>query len=228
MPIPGNRLDGRRVPLAGMRYGACLQTGTVAGDDCDPRMPLAPGAIQVADRWHILNSLGETSRNVVGRRRKALVAAGEAVVKADVGRQDRQTTPAIRTTLDAPRARRRRDRRDVYAEIRRLQTQGRSPSAIAPIVGMDKRTVQRWLAPGGEPDHRRLPVHSTLIDPFRDHLVGRWQDGCHLGEQLWKDIKARGFKKSRVTVARWAAAYRAAPVARMGAAQLCAEACRFH
>ncbi len=57
-------------------------------------------------------------------------------------------------------------------------------------------------------------MQSTLIDPFRDHLVQRWQDGCHVGEQLWKDIKARGFKGSRVTVARWAAAHRAA---------LCAE-----
>ena len=54
-------------------------------------------------------------------------------------------------------------------------------------------------------------VHSTVIDPFRDHLVQRWQDGCQVGEQLWKDIRARGFKGSRVTVARWAAAYRAAP-----------------
>lgn len=175
----------------------------------------APGALQVADRWHLLNSLGETLRNVVGRHRKALVLAQEAIAKADLGRQaDHEPTPASETTLHVLRARRRRDRRDVYAEIRGLQTRGLTPSAIAPIIGMAKRTVQRWLAAGGEPDHRRPPVQSTLIDPFRDHLVQRWQDGCHVGEQLWKDIKARGFKGSRVTVARWAAAHRAA---------LCAE-----
>lgn len=170
----------------------------------------APSALQVADRWHLLNSLGEALRNVIGRHRKALALAQEAL-KADVGRRADHEVQASETTLDALRARRRRDRREVYAEIHRLRTQGLTPSAIAPTVGMDKRTVQRWLAAGGEPDHRRPPVHSTVIDPFRDYLVQRWQDGCQVGEQLWKDIRARGFTGSRVTVARWAAAYRTAP-----------------
>ncbi|MER8951017.1 hypothetical protein [Mesorhizobium sp. M0809] len=38
-------------------------------------MPRAPVATQVADRWHLLQNLGEALRLAVGRHRKAVSAA---------------------------------------------------------------------------------------------------------------------------------------------------------
>jgi len=39
-----------------------------------------PDAVQVADRWHLLNSLGEALRHVVGRHRHAVAAAAQIMV----------------------------------------------------------------------------------------------------------------------------------------------------
>ncbi len=170
----------------------------------------APSAVQVADRWHLLSNLGDTLRNVVGRHRRAVAAAGQAVAMAK-SKQCAKRSEAARaspTTLDMLRQARRNACHDIHAEICRLRDQGLTPSHIAPIVGMDKRSVQRWLAAGGEPEHRRPPARSHLIDPFRVYLVQRWQEGCRVGEQLWREIKDRGYRGSRVTVTRWAAAYR--------------------
>lgn len=71
---------------------------------------------------------------------------------------------------------------------------------------MNVRTVERWLAAGGEPEHRRPPSRSVLMDPFRDYLEKRWEEGQSNGLQLWTEIKHRGFEGSRATVYRWTAA----------------------
>jgi transposase len=51
-----------------------------------------------------------------------------------------------------------------------LRATGLSPRGIAPQIAMSVRTIERWLAAGGEPERRRPPAHSVLIDPFRDYL----------------------------------------------------------
>jgi transposase len=83
-----------------------------------------------------------------------------------------------------------------------MSDEGMPPRQIAPVLGISQRTVERWLAAGGEPDHRR-PTMPTLIDAFRSDL------------ELWREITQRGFSGSRNTVARWTAARRsvAAPSA---------------
>ncbi|MFW8642271.1 hypothetical protein ACOJBO_03120 [Rhizobium beringeri] len=79
------------------------------------------------------------------------------------------------------------------------------PGKIAPRLGLSVRTVERWLAVGGEPEHRRPETPSATIEPFRQYLEKRWQGGQHNGAQLWEEIKRMGFRGGRATVYRWAA-----------------------
>lgn len=175
----------------------------------------APDAIQVADRWHLLSNLGDALRTAVGRHRQFIKTAGQAVAKIKNGRpaECSEAERAGSTKLEALRETRRVTRHDSYAEIRRLRDQGMSPGTIAPHVGMQKRSVERWLAAGGEPEHHRKRSSAQIIDPFRDYLVRLWQEGCHTGEQLWREIKEQGFRGGRATVARWAATCRKRPCA---------------
>lgn len=84
------------------------------------------------------------------------------------------------TQLDGLRRSRRHQRSELYAEILQLRASGMAPRQIAPRMGMNVRTVERWLAAGGEPEHRRPPTRSVL-DSFQDYLELRWQEGQRNG-----------------------------------------------
>ncbi|WP_431324563.1 hypothetical protein [Rhizobium sp. YTU87027] len=91
-----------------------------------------------------------------------------------------------------------------------------SAKQIAPQVGMSVRTIERWLAAGGEPEHHRpSALYHTLL-PFEDYLRRRWNEGCHNGRQLLSEIKTQGFKGSRATVYRWIAALKKQPQSSKG------------
>lgn len=173
----------------------------------------APKATQIADRWHLLNNLGEALRLAAGRHRKAVRAAGKAW-SAEMGETKEaalHSPSGAEAKCGDPRRLRRDERRDRYQEILRLQQAGFSPRQIAPQIGMSVRTVERWLAAGGEPEHRRPPARHTCIDPFRDYLEQRWRDGQQNGSLLWDEVKKRGFEGSKATLYRWLAARRHKP-----------------
>ncbi|UVK48705.1 hypothetical protein BPNPMPFG_007151 (plasmid) [Mesorhizobium sp. AR07] len=88
------------------------------------------------------------------------------------------------TKLDGLRRSRRDQRSELYAEILDLREAGLSPRQIAPRTGMNVRTVELWFAAGGEPEHRRPPARSVLMDPVRDYLERRWQEGQRNGLQF--------------------------------------------
>lgn len=124
--------------------------------------------------------------------------------------QGRQVSPAPASPgLARLRAGRKADRRERWEEISRLREQGHSTSSIASLAGIDRRTVQRWIASGGEPEHVRPHPPSHLLGPYEEWLEARWHSGCQIGQQLWQELKELGYKGSRNTVARWAARRRA-------------------
>ena len=162
----------------------------------------APEASEVADRWHLLRNLGDALRAAVGRHRSAAAAAAKAVAMTAADTV-LPVLAAAGTKLAALRRARRTDRRERYAEVRRLREAGMPPRLIAPRIGMSQRSVERWLGAGGEPEHRRPPV-AGLVDPFRPYLERRWQEGCRDAAVLWREIRAQGFTGSSNTVRRWA------------------------
>ncbi|WP_352916066.1 helix-turn-helix domain-containing protein [Mesorhizobium sp. M1348] len=95
------------------------------------------------------------------------------------GDDDANPEPSVETSpkLDGLRRSRRNQRSELYAEVLDLRTTGMSPRQIAPRTGMSVRTVERWLAAGGEPEHRRPPARSVLIGSLpgvsRRTLAGR-------------------------------------------------------
>lgn len=169
----------------------------------------APDATQIADRWHLLANLGEALRLAVGRHRKAVRLAGVAAMNeiAAEGHDDPEHGSQKQTSLQILRHQRKLQRRDLYEEVMRLRDAGTtSARQIAPQVGMSVRTIERWLAAGGEPEHHRPPVQYHTLLAFQDYLLRRWNEGCRNGRQLLSEIKTQGFKGSRATVYRWTAA----------------------
>ena len=171
----------------------------------------APQAKQAADRWHLLHNLGDALRAAVGRHRRAVVAAG-GIERSKPGRPGLHKVPVSSPGVDVVRSERRQARAERYAAVSRLHADGLPPRRIAHEVGMSQRTVERWRAAGGEPEHRR-PAVASLVDPFRATLDRRWREGCRNTRQLWREIVSDGYKGSFATLARWAVPLRRAGVA---------------
>jgi transposase len=168
----------------------------------------APKARQVADRWHLLHNLGGALRTAVDRHRGAVSTAG-GIERSSPDERGLHKAPVRSPGVDGLRSERRQARAERYAAISRLHADGLIPKQIGSSLGMSQRSVERWLAAGGEPEHRRPPV-ASLVDPFRPYLDKRWREGCQNTRQLWREIVADGFKGSFATLARWAAPLRSA------------------
>ncbi|MCA6105575.1 ISL3 family transposase, partial [Bradyrhizobium australafricanum] len=162
----------------------------------------APDAVQVADRWHLLNSMGEAMRHAVGRHRYNVAAAVQIMASTQREPIDRAPSPPGLAQLRADRKAARRERWD---ETCRLREQGYPTSRIAQLLGVAQRTVQRWLSAGGEPEHSRPRRPSHLLARFEAWLEAQWASGCQVEQQLWRELQKQGYTGSRVTVARWAA-----------------------
>jgi transposase len=179
----------------------------------------APAAQQVADRWHLLDNLGDALEQFLLHKRAVL---REAAALADVARgasADTGPAPAAPAALPplpwqerAAEAGRQRHAAQLarYEAIRRLRAAGADIAHIARAVGVSRETVYRYLRLPGPPARMRLPVRRAVLDPYLPYLERRWAEGCRNGMRLWREIRALGFAHAYSTVARFAAGLRRA------------------
>ncbi|WP_081506046.1 ISL3 family transposase [Azospirillum lipoferum] len=168
-----------------------------------------PTAVQVADRWHLLHNLTDALREVLtGHHRDLRAAANLAVAPVDETGQEVHAPQPDKSGKPSTR----REQRSVviqaarqarFEEVVALDTRGWSQTRIAQALGLDRKTVRVWLR-SGQPPPWRQPAKGSQLDPFRDHLRRRWDEGCHNAARLWREIKALGFTGQRTAVREWA------------------------
>ena len=103
----------------------------------------APGAVHVADRWHILVNVREALERMLGRLRPQVLALPLAVEQAaaPVISTDRDRR---RGTLDHVRQQTGRAQRYArYADVKHLQAHGRAMIQIARELNMSRQTVRK-------------------------------------------------------------------------------------
>lgn len=164
----------------------------------------APHAIQIADRWHLLANCGAALGRVVLRHHDALRQVrladpeAEAMAVADAGDDAPPvlTSPA-RLSRKEHDKRRRDERREVrYREIHALYQQGFSTQAVARQLGLDRRTVQKYLAAPSCPHPGPRPTRQRHITPFVPALRARWDTGERAIPTLWAALRDAGFTGS--------------------------------
>lgn len=170
----------------------------------------APAAIQVADRFHLLQNLAETLDQVFGAHSQALkgIAAAHSLSSATpkAGTTVVPVSPPVPTLKEQRRAEQRRTRRLInYQQVWDLHHQGWSAPAIARQLGIGRTTVFRYLSTPTFPERQgRSDCGRSLLDPYKDYLLKRWNDGCCEVLQLFGEIQQRGYPGSYDTVARYA------------------------
>ncbi len=112
--------------------------------------------------------------------------------------------PEPRLQASERRSRAAQNRRDArFAEAVRLRSQGLSIRAVARTLGVERKTVRRWLRAGHAPTWRHADRGTSILDPHRAWLEDRWQAGCRNAAALWRELKERGFAGQYSTVREW-------------------------
>ena len=160
----------------------------------------APGAIQVADRWHLWHNLAEYAEKTVTRHRGCLKEQPAADAAGD------EDTPAVPDgSLDVcgrerQTARRTRER---YAEIRQRLDAGQPEAAIRRATGLDRRTVQKHARAASADELVAGMSRESRLDEFKPYICQRWNQGLTDASQIHAELRQRGWTGSPQTVRRY-------------------------
>lgn len=160
----------------------------------------APQALQVADRFHLVQNLRiaiEEQMNMHGRATGRALLSDADNVSADFH-------------LLRSRLAHRKSREAIFATIHALRDQGLSCSEIERQTGFRRRSVAKWLAFEVPPDRRRATLKLTSPWYFEEILVQRWKEGNRRSRQLFHKIKEKGYEGSYSHLERLLAGWRRA------------------
>lgn len=169
----------------------------------------APKAIQVADRFHLLQNLAEVLEQVLGAQGKALKAVDTAqrlalATKVEGVRVVPIGPPATPPKLQQLSQQRRAQRWQAYQRVWELHHQGWSTAAIAQQVGLSSRTVRRYLSTSRFPERQsRSDRGTSLINPYQGYLLQQWNQGHRRVKRLFREIQQQGYSGSYMTVNRY-------------------------
>jgi transposase len=174
-----------------------------AGAFADAIRKGAPNAIQVADRWHLLNNLVDTLLRSLERHRGTVREVRDSLEAPPGTPLVRSSDPEDSQTLASQRTQQKRKRRlELYRQITELIARGKSQTEAATRVGLSLRTVQRWITTGVFPE-RKHRVFSSHVDAFGPYLEKRFTEGCTNASQLWREIRSQGFRGNASSVWHW-------------------------
>ena len=171
----------------------------------------APQSQQIADRFHLVLNLSATMERVLEERSRQLT-----LPPADGPTDGLQTDVAldahsdILPPLPAPtQSQLRRQRRlERYEQVVALFQSGQSQVAISRTLGIQRKTIRRWLRCGEFPE--RKPPHRPppKVNEFGPYLQQRWNEGCHNATRLYQEIRQKGYRGKRSMVAHFVADWR--------------------
>ncbi|MEW1599381.1 ISL3 family transposase [Streptomyces sp. NPDC093808] len=166
----------------------------------------APNALEVADRWHLLQNLSTAVEKTCHQHRDCLRKRAEDETATEVP----EVTPMLLPPAELPRTQIIERTRHRYEDIHRLLEKRRTISAIARRLNLDRKTVRRFrdtdldqlLASARE----RRP--NGVLEPFKAYLNARFTEaqGQVSGTRLFLEIQARGYRGSRQVVCKHLAA----------------------
>ncbi len=181
-----------------------------AGAYADGAARGAPDALQIADRWHLLRNSSDALQRILERHHRDLrEAARSARPPSGPAPSEEPTAPAApaperRLSTSERRSLAAQEHRDArFAEAARLREQGMSIRAVARSLGVERKTMGRWLRAGRAPTWRHYDRGTSILDPHRAYLEERWQAGCHNAAALWRELKDRGFAGQYTVVRNW-------------------------
>ena len=163
----------------------------------------APDAIQVADRFHLLQNLEETLEKAFQGKSEAIKSVEMAQLQ-EVG-LSLPALPKPKNSRQQRREEKRAQRLKNYNQVHALREQGYKIKDIAHHLSMGERTVYTYLSHDSFPEWQLPPnrEYSSGLDPYKSYLIEQWQQGKRHAKRLFKEIQQHGFTGSYAMVARY-------------------------
>jgi transposase len=149
-----------------------------------------PDAIQVADRWHLMENASAAFLDAV---RKSMRAIRSAIGSTTI-------TPELLTSAEKLRYESYLRREDTNTAIVALARDGVSIKQIVRRLGHSRNLVRQTLR-GGRADV--FQTRERSLDAHYLFLEGQWSSGCRNGAELWRRLQAQGFRGSLRSVGEW-------------------------
>ena len=151
----------------------------------------APQAVQVADRWHLMENASAAFLEAVRRSMRPIrEALGTTVID-----------PALLTHAERLQHESYLRREEAYGAIRVLAAAGTPIKEIVRRTGRSRKLVRDIVRGGGGDVFR---CRSNILEPHLARLDAEWSAGCRNGAKLWRRLRDDGFRGSLRVVGEWA------------------------
>ena len=165
----------------------------------------APQAVQVADRFHLLQNLKQMLDRLLTNKYtqlRPLLMATQNAQKEGPKRllcSIRDTSVHEKTVSQASRER----RLETYQQIKQLQSTGWKIGQIARRLDINPTTVRKYFYAEAFPERNRRVAAKSILNPYLAYLEFRFQEGCQHATQLWREIKQKGYPGTCAQVFKW-------------------------
>jgi transposase len=175
----------------------------------------APQAVQVVDRFHLVQNLRQALEALLLDHRPVLQAAALSTAMALTRPTDPiPITPMYRGRRRSPKPASREEAAPlprharwvaIYEAVHALRAQGVPLATIARQLGISRPTVYAYLRRDTPPGPRRLQRRPSarVLTPYVPYLIRRWRESDADSRQLWHEIQAQGYSHSARTVCRF-------------------------
>ncbi len=182
----------------------------------------APTAMQVADRFHLLQNLRTAFENLLCRQTSVLKHSYQTVMdealsalKQRVADQDEPESvgkvaadPKDKSSILEQRSlERKRRKRERFLKVKELRKGGFSILQIAKSMRMHRRTVRLYLQSNELPE-RKKSTRFAELRKYIPFLKQRWAEGERNATQLGRELKEKGYRGKVSTVGHYLVAWR--------------------
>jgi transposase len=156
------------------------------GEYAEAARRVAPEALQVADRFHLLKNLRDVVSRVFRQHTEVLDLVPTPAVHL-------QRLTNLRLDREASKKRTMEQTWQLFESIHALSKKGLKNAQIARELGIHRHTVEKYLAFEAPPQRRHFTKKLSAIAPYEDYILGRWQQGCRNATQIHKEISEQGY-----------------------------------
>ena len=163
----------------------------------------AAQAVQVADRWHLMENASAAFLEAV---RRSMPSIRQALASSEVD-------PALLTCAERIQHDGFLRRQESNKIVKDLAKTGVSIKEITRRTGRSRKLVRSVLR-GADGDVFRC--RSNTLEAYLVKLGAEWDAGCHNGAELWRRLRASGFKGGLRVVTEWTTRRRRSEKAALG------------